>query len=190
MIENFNTYETLLLYDRCESYVEKMFFKGLVSLGLRFLPQYSVGERRIDFVLGSPDITEDLKIGIEISGHEFHTGIANIERDHERDIELTSKGWRIYYLTGRDIVNDLDRCLTFARNLLEKEKKIFYIHIPEGTKAGKLNKLKSLLLASKGEDRVALLFSKSGKKIIFSHLVGVDSVFENKINELLLSAKP
>lgn len=105
--------------------IETKFAQALRSSNIGFISQYRVGKRRLDFALvGREDkYPDETKIAIEINGHEFHTGLENVEKDHERDIELTQLGWRVFYFSGRDIYHDLNKCISLCEELIIPNRK-------------------------------------------------------------------
>lgn len=65
--------------------------KGRLSL----YPQYPVAKYYLDF--GNPY----LKIGLELDGKAYH----DPTRDKERDINLAVMGWKIFRITGKEMMN-------------------------------------------------------------------------------------
>jgi very-short-patch-repair endonuclease len=81
---------------------------------------------RLDFAVRAMDPDRDLKIAIEVDGHDWHerTREQVIDRNR-RDRRLSCGGWRIFHFSGAEILQDAARCVdevfTYATLLLLDE---------------------------------------------------------------------
>lgn len=82
--------------------IEELAWGAIRCNGMALYPQYPVINYFLDF--GNPY----LKIGIELDGRDYH----NYERDLHRDQELASIGWKIFRITGSEMVNTNYKSLT------------------------------------------------------------------------------
>ena len=57
------------------------------------------------------------RVGVEVGGREFHSGLAAEQRDSTRHNELTLLGWRLLYFTW----DDVERRLDYVVNSIERE---------------------------------------------------------------------
>lgn len=111
-------------YCICESPIEQAFWatwremhdEGCVPLGL--LPQYCVLNYRLDFAL------PDLRIAIELDGHDYHKTKEQRGRDAQRDRALQTEGWRVLRFTGSEVHADPRRCIEEVVALAKLEPQV------------------------------------------------------------------
>lgn len=64
-----------------------------------------VGKYRVDFLIPSK------KIIVELYGYEYHNSRDQFTKDRERERYLQNAGFKIYSFTGREIYQDVDKCV-------------------------------------------------------------------------------
>lgn len=57
-------------------------------------------------------------IDIECDGDAWHSRIADIARDNQRDNDLTSLGWAVLRFNTQSLQSDLDGCLSLIRQTI------------------------------------------------------------------------
>uniref|UniRef100_UPI001C6907CB AAA domain-containing protein n=1 Tax=Pseudonocardia pini TaxID=2758030 RepID=UPI001C6907CB len=72
-----------------DSLLEQRVFREIRGRGYHVVPQYPVGERRLDLVVSG----EGGRIAVECDGHAWHTSVADQENDARRDRDLARQGW-------------------------------------------------------------------------------------------------
>ncbi|MGI8316201.1 endonuclease domain-containing protein [Halobacillus mangrovi] len=91
---------------RCESYIEKRLYNGLVKCGMIPRAQFEAGRNyRID--LSFPES----KIAIECDGKAFHSSPAQKAHDRKKDRYLRSQGWTVLRFSGSMINRELSRVI-------------------------------------------------------------------------------
>lgn len=80
--------------------------------GFVLVPQYSVGQYRVDFVFGDArKLTLRDCMAIELDGHEWHERTKEqAARDKARDRYLSRTFGRVIHFTGSEIYNDIGEC--------------------------------------------------------------------------------
>lgn len=91
--------------NKCESYIERRLYYGLVNNGIQPISQFPVGRYRIDLAVPSK------KIAIEADGKDFHSTPKQKAHDRKRDRYLRSKGWSVLRFSGSSINKDLGGCV-------------------------------------------------------------------------------
>jgi very-short-patch-repair endonuclease len=89
----------------CESPMECAFWSAAyyeLSKYGRLTPQLEVGPYRLDFALQGGD----LKVAIEIDGHEHHKTKDQRAADYKREHYLQKCGWFIIRFTGSSVYKD------------------------------------------------------------------------------------
>jgi very-short-patch-repair endonuclease len=105
-------------------------FDGLIERKIKVLPQKEVilkgHKHRIDIAielerLKNNKIIEIRKVAIECDGHNYHSTPEQKDRDDERTINLSAKGWKVLRYSGRKINNlqDLDQFHNIFKNIIE-----------------------------------------------------------------------
>jgi very-short-patch-repair endonuclease len=80
---------------------------GCVVLG----QQVTLGQYRVDFLLGASDVRRTRHIAIECDGHDFHERTAaQAERDRSRDRWMQAHGYIVLRFTGREIYRNPAGC--------------------------------------------------------------------------------
>jgi very-short-patch-repair endonuclease len=105
-----NIVNTKYLIDACESKFEKDLYIFLTKIGYKVIPQFKVGNYRIDLVVEG---NNDQKIAIECDGDNYHPS-SKWEEDIKRQRILERAGWKFwrcfastYYMEMEDCQNDL-----------------------------------------------------------------------------------
>lgn len=79
--------------------IEAALWQDIREANAVFYPQYPIHGMFVDFA------NPVAKVVIECDGAEFHK---DKEKDRARDVILTSRGWTVYRITGRDCKQDFD----------------------------------------------------------------------------------
>lgn len=127
---------------RCESEIERAFAATLLLGGknrrnqrigaspehargigadLFLEPQFTVGEYRVDFLLGATRHANDLLkcVAIECDGHDFHERTKEqAARDKARDRFLSGRVGRVIRFTGSEIFRDPEACCLEALKIM------------------------------------------------------------------------
>lgn len=88
----------------CESPIERRFFLACQNR-LSVIPQYQIGNYRIDFAL------PEQRVAIELDGHEYHKTKEQRTNDASRERYLQKHGWQVIRFTGSEIYKDVQRCI-------------------------------------------------------------------------------
>lgn len=92
---------------KIESPIERMLYFAM-GCSKRLEPQHEInanGHRyRADFAI------PELKIVIELDGHEFHKTKEQRTHDAKRERDLQTEGWKVIRFTGTEITNDVRGC--------------------------------------------------------------------------------
>jgi len=96
---------------------EKYFYKKLYQAGIRTMPQFQVGQYRLDLAI----INGDRKLDIEIDGEKYHRNWDGdlVWRDQLRNMRLIEQGWDVKRFWVYEIRDDLDRCISEIKNWIE-----------------------------------------------------------------------
>lgn len=78
--------------------IERVFWDALRCDGVSLYPQFPAAGVFIDFANPS------LKVGIEVDGKKFH----DRDKDKHRDKRLARRGWKIYRLSGSDVMRQME----------------------------------------------------------------------------------
>jgi very-short-patch-repair endonuclease len=79
--------------------IESALWQDIREANAVFYPQYPIHGMFVDFA------NPVAKVVIECDGAEFHKDKA---KDYARDVILTSRGWTVYRISGRDCKTDFD----------------------------------------------------------------------------------
>lgn len=147
--------------------IETQFALGLEKKDFLASAQYTPqgSNRRLDFavvgkaieclkdtsLMANHKFQEEFKLGIEIDGREYHTGLDNEEKDFCRDLELTELGWKIIHFTGKDVYHDLEKCLDFVEKVYKERSKSFWEGLKNHEKEAKISTRKELLEKRRAE---------------------------------------
>lgn len=93
-----------LIGSNCESPIERMFWDEICWIFRGIIPQVKTGKYRLDFA------SEDLKVAIEIDGHDYHKTKDQRTKDAERQRSLEKDGWRVIRFTGTEVFNNPRKC--------------------------------------------------------------------------------
>jgi very-short-patch-repair endonuclease len=105
-----------LLIEKCESPIEKQFFKVARKFIPDIKPQEWVGKYRVDFLIN------DKKVVVELDGHEYHKTKNQRTGDAERQRYLQKNGYKVVRFTGTEIHKDVGGCVTEVMELLENKE--------------------------------------------------------------------
>ena len=94
---------------------EYSIYSRLNSAGFQVVPQYGVGNYRIDFAVVHPDDPSRFVLAIECDGASYHSLPTARERDRLRQDALERRGWRVHRIWSTDWFVDpdgeLERCI-------------------------------------------------------------------------------
>lgn len=76
-------------------------------------PQYKIGDYHVDFAL------PDIKIAIELEGHEYHSTKEQLEYDANREREVQKIGWRIIRFRGGEVYKNVNKCIQDVKQIIE-----------------------------------------------------------------------
>lgn len=104
---------------KCESPIEAMVCDCLTRLHVKFRNQEPIGPYFADIYL------PEWNAVIECDGREFHQ---DFKKESERDEFITNAGYRIYHMTGREIVNDpMEATFGLLKRMDRKETSKTYV---------------------------------------------------------------
>jgi very-short-patch-repair endonuclease len=102
------------------SHIEELFWRRWLDLypgndcSIPLEPQYQVGRYRIDFA------HIESKTAVELDGHASHSSPDAIAHDRKRQRELEAQGWHVIRFGGKEIVQDVKRCVSEVVHILVK----------------------------------------------------------------------
>ena len=64
----------------------------------------------------------DAKLVIEVDGRSWHTRIADVKRDHERDADAARSGWQTLRLLWEHVVGDPEGSAAVVRDVLRERR--------------------------------------------------------------------
>ncbi|NJC73013.1 AAA family ATPase [Planosporangium thailandense] len=91
--------------DPFESLFEQRVFREIRARGYHVVPQFSVGQRRLDLVI----VGAGGRIAVECDGHRWHTSTADSAADARRDRELRRMGWEVRRIRESEFEFDPER---------------------------------------------------------------------------------
>jgi very-short-patch-repair endonuclease len=100
----------------CESPIEKRFWDIASRHIPGLIPQYQIGNYRVDFALPQK------YIAVELDGHEYHKTKAQRTADAKRERDLQEFGWQVIRFTGTEINQDTGRCVQQLKRICEQKK--------------------------------------------------------------------
>jgi very-short-patch-repair endonuclease len=85
---------------------------------IQLIPEYAVlgGRYHLDFAY------PPAKIAIELDGYDFHTSRDQFTHDRRRGRDLDRAGWRVLHFSGREINQDVVRCVNEVRHAIESAR--------------------------------------------------------------------
>lgn len=86
---------------KCESYIERRVYRGLISNQLYPVPQYRVGKYFIDLAFPHQ------MVAIECDGKAYHSSPKQKAHDRKKDKYLKDRGWTVLRFSGSKIHRDL-----------------------------------------------------------------------------------
>lgn len=102
---------------KAESPYEKILHAAMLEAGLKPIPQYVVGQYRLDFAL----IVGEKQLDIEVDGKQFHTDWAGerLKSDIIRNQRLQNLGWTVLRLWSYEIRDQIDYCIQRIKKEIE-----------------------------------------------------------------------
>ena len=91
---------------------EQIIRQALQRLQIPATPEYGVMHARRRYRLDLAVFCRNGSIGIECDNRKAHTTKPQRQKDMQKDRALKRLGWRVIRLAERDIIEDLDSCLT------------------------------------------------------------------------------
>ena len=117
---NYDKEEQKQIEAKFESNFEKEVYKDLTAKGLKLIPQFKVGNYRIDFVIKNDN---DQNIALECDGDSYHN-IDNLEDDLNRQSVLERCGWKFIRVRASEYFYDreksINRILEEINNILDR----------------------------------------------------------------------
>lgn len=107
------------LAGRCNE-IERIFWDaGYFELSKwgELTPQFKASGYRLDFAL---KISDDLKVAIEIDGHDYHKTREQRQADYQRERNLKRRSWQFIRFTGGEIYNDPQQCVKEAVGIVRE----------------------------------------------------------------------
>lgn len=104
-------YSQDLLEGEFDSPLERRMFQALESAGLSPKVGVTVRGYRLDIAVERGAV----KIDVECDGAVYHR---DARRDSIRDQAIGEAGWQVVRLPGREIINDLEACVSRVRQLM------------------------------------------------------------------------
>ena len=88
---------------------EKYLYKKLYEAGIRTMPQFQVGQYRLDLAI----LDGERKLDIEVDGEKYHRNWDGelVWRDQLRNMRLIEQGWDVKRFWVYEIRDDLERCI-------------------------------------------------------------------------------
>jgi very-short-patch-repair endonuclease len=102
--------------NRCETEYEEILFSALKENGIVALPQYIVGQDRLDFAI----FNNNLKLDVEVDGvttHIEYTG-ERVKQDIKRNLRLQNQVWKVLRFWNYEIRDNLDYCIKQIKDQL------------------------------------------------------------------------
>lgn len=96
----------LSLLKRYETNLEKTMREELERRGLKFAQEFPT---RTGFIIDFA--FPDLKIAIECDGERWHSSKKSKRKLLFRDYMLRREGWKVFHFSGKDIMNDICKCV-------------------------------------------------------------------------------
>jgi very-short-patch-repair endonuclease len=87
--------------------IERKFFKMAESLGLTLIPQHKEARYKLDFLY----VEGDIRFAIELDGSRYHSSRAQMTHDYRRQRYLQSLGYIVIRFTGKEIKEDVAKCV-------------------------------------------------------------------------------
>lgn len=98
------------------TYIEKLFGEYLEELGIKAKYNYHVGRYWIDWAI------INYKIGFECDGEQWHQ---DKEKDIKRDKKISEYGWNIFRFTGKQIINEPNKCMARIEEVMNNGRCLF-----------------------------------------------------------------
>ena len=96
-------------------------YNEIVNRGYSVIPQYNVGNYRIDLVVVLPS---GIKIAVECDGDKYHSTAEQIQNDIIRQKILERAGWQFFRVRGGEFYYNKDKAMEKLWGLLERNCQI------------------------------------------------------------------
>ena len=117
---NYDKEEEKQIEEKFESNFEREVYKDLTAKGLKLIPQFKVGNYRIDFIIKNDN---DQNIALECDGDRYHN-VDNLKADLERQSVLERCGWKFIRVRASEYFYDreksINRILEEVNNILDR----------------------------------------------------------------------
>jgi very-short-patch-repair endonuclease len=104
--------------NKAESIYEELLHKALLNAQIDPIPQFVIGQYRLDFAI----IKNDLKIDIEVDGKQYHTDWSGdqLKADIVRNQRLQNLGWKVIRFWSYEIRDNIDYCINRIRLIINE----------------------------------------------------------------------
>jgi len=109
-----------------ESALELAVYQDLVEKGYRVIPQYRVGQFRLDLALV---LKNGMKVAVECDGDKNH-GEAEYAHDMMRQRVLERCGWHFFRIRGYEYFHDKERVLQQLWNMVDRYDRLVLVERP------------------------------------------------------------
>lgn len=99
-----------------ESLLEQRVFREIRGRGYHVVPQYPVGQRRLDLVVAG----DGARVGVECDGDYYHSSPEQVSSDARRDRDLRRMKWTVIHIRESEFEFDRDRALAPLWTVLQK----------------------------------------------------------------------
>lgn len=110
-------------FKKLESPIEEMFYIMAFVVGIPLEPQVKAGKYRVDFEVIAPERAirgKEIRLGIELDGHDYHKTKQQRTHDAKRDRQLTKNGWHIIRYTGSEVYTEVWKCVVDLDKLAKR----------------------------------------------------------------------
>jgi len=106
-----------IVEQKSESPYEKLLYEALLDAGIKPIPQYSIGQYRLDFAI----IDNNIKLDIEVDGKRYHTDWTGerLKADLVRNQRLQNLGWKVVRFWSYEIRDKMDYCVKRIKDLID-----------------------------------------------------------------------
>lgn len=101
--------------------VETEFYEAAKRVISGLVPQYQIGQYRVDFAVPCD------RLAIEIDGREYHSEHQQLYHDKPRQREIEAQGWTVIRFEAWEVCDDVKFCVRRARKWLELKRNGLHI---------------------------------------------------------------
>lgn len=101
------------LEKRCESTIERIFYRAAWPKLPGLIPQYQLGRVRLDFAIPA------LRVAIETDGYGYHHTREQLAHDLSRQRYIMRHGWIVIRFSGTEIKRAVGLCVSDAVQIIE-----------------------------------------------------------------------